>query len=312
MGSLSRFWDIPLLLMLSIIWASAFAMIKVAVPVVGPFFLVVCRCSIGALLMLAVVLLSRSARWPDTGRDWFWLVITGVISTAVPFLLISFAEQRITSSMTAMLMTVGPMVAIVLGHIATDDEKIDNGKLIGVGIGFLGAVYLLREGMQGLGGVGILYPLAVVLAATCYAIGGLMAKRLPTVSAEVIAAVVLLASALVMVPLMVLTGTTPDFTTITVEAWGALIWLGLMPSGIAFYLRYFLIKRTGYGFVSYVGYLIPVFAIVIGAVWLREAVMLDTVACMAVIILGLFLTRGAGDFPWNLAPALVAWRSRLN
>ena len=311
---MSRIWDVPLLLLLSLIWATAFGTIKVAVPVVGPVFLVVCRCSIGALLMLAAVALVRGARWPDSTRQWVWLVLTGIVSTAVPFWLISFAELRITSSMTGMLMTVGPLLAILLGHYFTDDEKIDRGKILGAVVGFAGAAYLLREGMQGLAGLegSFIHPFAVMLAALFYAIGGIMAKRLPAVSAEVIAAVVLAASSITVMPLLLLDGSWPDIDEVPRDVWLALLWLGAMPSAAAFYLRYLLIKRAGYGFVAYVGYLIPVFAIIIGNLWLDEAILLETVVTMGVILLGLLLTRNAGDFPWNLAHPLARFRSRLN
>jgi len=287
-------------------------MIKIAVLEVGPIFLVVCRCTIGAALMLAIISVIRSAQWPDNRRDWIWLVLTGIISTAVPFMLIAFAEQKITSSMTGMLMTVSPMVAILMGHFMTDDEKINRGKMIGILIGFVATVWLLRAGVDGLGGAGIIYPLSVIIASICYATGGLMAKKLPRITSEVIAAVVLVSSSAFMLPILLMSGTTPEFSGISTEAWLALLWLGLMPSGVAFYLRYLLIKRAGYGFVSYVGYLIPVFAILIGNTWLDEVIMPETVMAMSIIILGLFLTRGAGDFPWTLTSRLTAFRKGLN
>lgn len=98
MNSLSRIWDIPLLLLLSLIWASAFTMIKIAVPMTGPVLLVLIRCGIGAAVMLVILALLRGASWPKTWRQWIGLIVLGIISTAVPFYLISFAEQKITSA----------------------------------------------------------------------------------------------------------------------------------------------------------------------------------------------------------------------
>ena len=155
MNSLSRIWDIPLLLLLSLIWASAFTMIKIAVPMTGPVLLVLIRCGIGAAVMLVILALLRGASWPKTWRQWIGLIVLGIISTAVPFYLISFAEQKITSAMTAILMTTGPLVAIILGHFFTDDEKINRGKIIGVGIGLMAALYLLKDGFTNVGGTGI-------------------------------------------------------------------------------------------------------------------------------------------------------------
>ncbi|MGC6485847.1 MAG: DMT family transporter [Candidatus Puniceispirillales bacterium] len=310
MTSLSRVWDIPILLLLSMIWASSFAMIKIAVPETGPFFLVVARCTNWAKLMLLVVMFSRNAVWPRDFRSWRWLVLAAAVSTALPFFLISAAETRISSSMAAILMTVGPLAAILIGHFF-DDEKINRGKLVGVGTGFIATIYLLREGVAGMGNVGLIYLLLPVFASVCYAVGGFMVKKLANISSEVIAAIVLAASAVIVLPFALIERSL-DLAAIRTETWGALIWLGLVTSGIAFYLRFFLLKRNGYGFVSYVGYLIPLFAIAIGMIWLKEDVSMTTIMAMSVIILGLFLTRSSSDFPWNLSPQLIRFRSLLN
>lgn len=310
MPSLSRIWDIPILLLLSMIWASSFAMIKIAVPETGPFYLVVARCVIGAMLMILVVMFSRNAVWPRDFRSWGWLVLAAGISTAMPFFLISEAETVISSSMAAILMTVGPLVAILIGHFF-DDEKINRGKMLGVGTGFVATIYLLREGVAGMGSIGLVYLLMPVLASVCYAVGGFMVKKLADVSSEVIAAVVLAVSAVIVLP-FALVERSLDLAAVSAETWGALIWLGLVTSGFAFYLRFFLLKRNGYGFVSYVGYLIPLFAIAIGMIWLKEEVSITTMVAMLIIIAGLFLTRSSSDFPWNLSPRLTRLRSLLN
>jgi len=285
-----RYLDVPILLILSLIWASSFGAIKIAVPEVGPAYIVAARCLIGGMLMLTVSLMVRHAAWPRGILAWLWLALTGVISTATPFYLIAFAEQQISSGMTAILMTIGPIISIILAHVITDDEKITRSKVIGIGLGFCATIYLLRGGMTGFDAVEIAYPLAAMGAACCYAIGGLMAKRMVDVSAEVIAAVVLLSSGTFVLPL-VLKDQIPAFTSLPLDVMTALLWLGLFPSGLAFYLRYFLIKRAGYSFVSYVGYLIPVFAVLIGLVLLDEMISFDTMLVMAVILFGLMLTR---------------------
>lgn len=289
-----RYWDVPILLMLSLIWASSFGAIKIAVVEVNPAYIVAARCLIGGSLMLAVSLVVRRASWPRGIMAWLWLAITGVISTATPFYLIAFAEQQISSGMTAILMTIGPIISVILAHAATEDEKITRGKVFGIGVGFCATIYLLRGGMTGFTAVEIFYPLAAMGAACCYAIGGLMAKRMVDVSAEVIAAVVLLSSGIFVMP-FVMQGHVPAFTSLPRDVMLSLLWLGLLPSGLAFYLRYFLIKRAGYSFVAYVGYLIPVFAVLIGLFLLDEAISLDTMLAMAVILLGLMLTRSDGD-----------------
>jgi drug/metabolite transporter (DMT)-like permease len=311
MTALSRGWDIPMLLVLSLIWASAFSMIKIAVVEIGPVGVVFLRCSIGGVLMLAITMMAGKARWPGSPREWAMLSIIGLTSTALPFYLISFAEQEISSGLAAILMTTGPLVVIILGHFIPDDEKINRGRIIGVGVGFIATIYLLRGGLKDFGGAGLIHPLAVVGAATCYSIGGVMARRLTDVSVEVIATVVLAVSAIFTLPFYVL-GDSASLMTLERDVILAIIWLGLMPSGVAFYLRYFLTKRCGYGFVSYVGYLIPLFAIGMGIVLLDETVTIATLIAMAGILTGLFITRGHGDFPWALSRKLRAFRQKIN
>ena len=332
MNALPRIWDIPILLFLSMVWASSFTMIKVAVPELGPVGIVFIRCFIGALFMLMLVLASGRKKgqksgqksgqgaetvsvWPTTWREWILLSVVGVTSTALPFYLISFAEQKISSSMTAILMTTGPLAVIILGHIFTEDEKINRGKLVGIMIGFAAALYLLRGGLSGFGNVGggmsIYYPLAAMAAAVCYAVGGLLAKKMVNVSAEVIAFYVLAISAVVVAPFY-LTGDSPSLMAVSSSTFWAVIWLGVMPSGFAFYLRYFLIKRNGYGFVSYVGYLIPLCTIGIGMLTLDEKVTFDTFMAMMVILMGLIFTRSHDDFPWSTHPKLETFRKTLN
>lgn len=311
MNRLSHLWDIPILLFLSLIWASSFSAIKIAVPDLGPVGVVFMRCFIGGMLMLGIVLMTRGATWPQNLKEWLMLTVVGILSTALPFYLISFAEQEISSSMTAILMTTGPLAVIVLGHFFTDDEKINRGKVLGIGIGFGAAVYLLRGGLNEFDGAGLVHPMAAMGAALCYAVGGLMAKKMVNISAESIAAFVLISSALFMLPFYVFSDI-PSLASLEINVLLAVLWLGLMPSGFAFYLRYFLIKRNGYGFVSYVGYLIPLFAIGIGLVVLDEKVTLDTVLAMMLILAGLFVTRSHDDFPWSLSPTLKAFRSKLN
>ena len=310
---MARIWDIPLLLLLSFAFGSAFAMIKVAIPEVGPEVLVIVRCALGAVVLLLAVVILRSTRWPTSRQEWFWLMLVSFFSTAMPFWLISFAEQKISSSMAGVLMTVQPVIAIILGHLLTSDEKINRGKLIGVGIGFVGAIFLLREGVQELGGTDIIYPLAMIMAVICYVIGGFMAKRLGKVSSEAIAFLVLISSVLMMLAVLAARGRSfPDPASISFNAWGALIWLGVISSAMGFFLRYLLVKRAGYSFTSYIGYLIPIFAILIGNVWLGEVVSPETLIVLGVVIIGIFFTRGAGDFPWNISPALTKFKNKLD
>ena len=128
-----------------------------AVPVTGPVLLVLARCAIGAAVMLGLLIFIRNPSWPKTAKQWAGLIGVGIISTALPFYLISYAEEEISSGMTAILMTTGPLVVIVLGHFFTEDEKINRGKVLGIFMGLGAALYLLKDGFDGFGSAGILH-----------------------------------------------------------------------------------------------------------------------------------------------------------
>ncbi|MEO1749880.1 MAG: DMT family transporter, partial [Pseudomonadota bacterium] len=115
--------DLGLLVLISLIWASAFVAIKVAVPVVGPLWLAAIRVVIGCLAVLPFAL-RVGIELPDTMRVWLLVIAMSLLNVVIPFFLIAWAELTIDAGVTSLLMGVGPIFALMAGHFFTLDDRI--------------------------------------------------------------------------------------------------------------------------------------------------------------------------------------------
>jgi drug/metabolite transporter (DMT)-like permease len=235
--------DYGLLAVLGLVWGSSFLLIKLAVATIPPITVATARIGIGALV-LAVIVAARGRNWPRGRRGWLLLLVMGVIGNAIPFSLISWGETRIDSGLTAILMSSVPLATIMLAPAFVRDEPITPGKLLGVEI-------------------------AVAGATLCYAVNGLVARRLPQMSAEAIGAGCLLCATLAGLPVS-LAADRPWLTTPSALSLAAVALLGVLNTGVGYLLMFRLIVRAGAGFSSLNNFLVPLFGVMWGALLLGE------------------------------------------
>ncbi len=274
------------------IWGSSFLAIKIALGGFGPMTVAAGRIGLAAVMMLAYALL-RGNRFPRDLPTLGLLAVVGLFNCAIPFFLIPWGEQSLESGQAAILMAIGPLIALVIAHFTTTDERLNRYKAIGFSLGFIGVCFVI--GVQPIAaGIGELVPqLAILLAATSYAISGAVAKRIHGVSSAMVTACVLGFASLITVPLSFITET-PLAAILhreTLSSLIALIYLGLIPTGLAFLIRFYLIKNVGFTFVSQVGYLVPVFGVMFGVLLLDEAITRTMVFGLACILTGLAISR---------------------
>lgn len=188
-------------------------------------------------------------------------------------------------------MAIGPLATILGGHFITKDEVITRSKLTGILLGLMGVVLLLWQGSRLIGSTAVISQLAIIAAALGYVSSNLMIRR---ISGQVMALTIswtgLAFSAVLLVPAAIIIEA-PQIQTLSTTVWGALIWLGVMPTAVGFTLRYILIARAGAGFTSYVGYLIPAIALVFGVVLLDEPLSWDKLVGLSFILAGLAIAR---------------------
>ena len=217
----------------------------------------------------------------------------------LPFLLISWGQQTVPSGVAGILMAVMPLVVLVLAHFMLPGERLNRPRVIGFGLGFAGIILLTGpSALAGLGGDTreIAAQLAVLGGAVCYGLNLIVARRGPALPAHQVAGAVLLAAAMISTLATAVTG---DRTPPHLEAGPAtaLLGLGLLSTGLATVIYYRIVARAGATFLSVINYLIPVYAVLAGALWLAERPPPRVLLALAVILLGIVISHGRGDRP---------------
>ena len=279
----SKQWFVFILL--GAIWSSSFLWIKIAVQEVGPITLVAYRVLFGLLFGIAVILI-QGVKWPRSLKEWFPLLLLGISNVAIPFFLISWGEQTIDSAVAAILDATVPLFTIVIAHVALRDDKMTVPKVLGLLVGFAGVVVLMSKDIGASAG-SVLGQIAVVVASAFYAgssvyarkstehIPGILRSVGPLISST---AVMWLGAALVESPVKI-----PQLPI----TWIALLWLGILGSGFAFIMVYYLIHEIGPTRTTMVTYLFPLGGVILGVGFLHEQLSWQLVAGAVLIILSL-------------------------
>ena len=277
------------LVLLGAIWGSAFLCVEIALRGFPPLTLAASR------LLLSAGLLVTLAFWTGIGlprarRDWLLLLLAGLFNATLPFLLIAWGQQFIPSALAAILLGVQPFMALLLAHWLTADDRITRAKVIGMSLGFSGILFIL--GNQALEGIdqGLWGKLAVLLAALGFTISSLLTRKVSHLEPVSSSAAALLMAALYMIPIALLVDR-PSFIGIPAEAWVAMIFLGLVSSGVAALLRYQLVRETGVTFLSQVSYLIPLFGVFWSWLFLGELPGFSAWVGLVLIFAGLAISR---------------------
>ena len=283
--------NVALLILLALVWSSSFSAIKLAVVETGPVTLVGLRTFIGFFVVLIFIQFQSDFEWRPYLRHLPYLFVMSIVGMSLPFYLISDAELVLDSSLTGLLMSVGPLLTIIGAHFFAEGERMTTSKVIGVLIGLFGVVILFGHAAMSAGWTHIIPQILGCFATGCYVTAALMARRLPQVPALFIALVIMAFVTIQMLPLAFLFEQPLTWRGWSAEAWLAILWLGALPTGFAFFLRYHLIKRVGAGFTSFIGYLIPVFSVFLGALLLGESLGMDKFIALGLILTGLAVAQ---------------------
>ncbi len=276
-------------ILLGAIWSSSFMWIKIAVQEVGPITLVAFRALFGLFFCVVVISIQRVS-WPRTFKTWLPLLIVGLTNVAIPFFLISWGEKSIDSAVASILDATVPLFTILMAHFLLQDDKMTMPKVLGLLIGFAGIIILMSKDIGG-SPSSLLGQLAVVVASMFYAgsavyvrkttedVPGIVRSAGPLVSAT---ATMWLAAFLFERPL-----TIPHLGI----TWVALLFLGVLGSGLAFVLAYYLIHEIGPTRTTMVTYLFPLGGVILGIAILHEQLTWQVIAGAALIIASLAVSN---------------------
>ena len=280
--------DYFLLGTLSLIWASAFFNIKIATYSFGPVTIAFFRIFLGAIPVVLLCLAKR-IKIEAFSKDWLWFASIGFINLVIPFFLIAYGVQKVQSNLAAILMATTPLSATILAHFFTENEKFSWFKSVGILIGFSGIVFLFSDKVL-INKENIFYALAILLGSTCYVIGGILTLKISKKKNENVTASILIWGSIIVFPISMLFEQ-PWNLSPSLDSMIALLYLGVFPTGVAWLLRFHILKNNGVVFQSQVAFLIPIFGVILGYIFLNELITSKVIVSLLLVILGIYLFK---------------------
>jgi drug/metabolite transporter (DMT)-like permease len=281
-----------LLLALSVMWGGSFFFFKVLAAELPTLTIVFGRLIIAALLMnLLIVLKGDSMRAPP--RVWGAFLVMGLLNNVVPFTLFVWAEIRISGGLASILNATTPIFAVLAAHALTTHEKLNWGKIAGVLFGFLGVVTLIGPPLlAGVSREQLPADLACLLAALIYAFAGIYGRRFKGMPSLTVATGQVTASTLVVIPIAFLVDRPWSLPNPSAHAWQALFGLAVLSTALAYVIYFRILATAGATNTMLVTFLVPVSAILLGVLFLKETFGLQTLAGMLLIGAGLAAIDG--------------------
>lgn len=278
---------------LGLCWGGAFPIIEVALEGITPFWLAAFRIAFGTLLS---VVAWGAMGWPlfsapTTRSDNIYLIVVGALSSALPFMLISWGQQYVTAGFTGVAMACVALIVLPLAHFMVPGERITLRKSLGFVIGFAGIVVLMGpDSFRSSGArLELAGQLACLGAAACYAVSSVLMRRLPPVDPIGLSSVLLLIGAVMVVPIAWWhegPPPLPDTRTLL-----ALAVLGLLPTAAANLMRVAVIRSAGPVFMSLTNYQVPIWSVLIGVAFLGEPLHLSLLVATILILIGVALSQ---------------------
>lgn len=279
------------ILALGLIWGGTFMVVSIALRGYGPLTVACARTTLGAIALLTLMHAMKRPLPVFDARMLKYLGVIGILNTAVPFALLSWGQQYVASAFAGISMAALPLFVLPLAHFFTD-EKLSTRNLVGVCLGFTGAIVLIGPSVLKIGtGMAPLGQIACILATISYAISSIMTRRCPPIDSITMAALLLLVGATALIPAMLIFEGMPQIADRTSTI--AIIFLGFVPTAFAALLRVTTIRSAGAVFMTLVNYQVPVWSMIFGAFVLSEVLPLRFFAALALIMIGLMISQ------WN-------------
>jgi drug/metabolite transporter (DMT)-like permease len=302
----AREW--ALLVTLSILWGGSFLFIGVAVKELPPLTIVALRVALAALA-LHVVVRSIGVPMAHNNRIWAAFLGMGLLNNAIPFTLIVWGQSHIASGLASIINATTPLFTVLVAHLFTGDERMTGQRLAGVIVGFAGVTAMIGgTALQSLG-LDVAAQVAVLAAALSYGCAGVFGRRFRTLGVPPLATAAgqVTASSMMLIPLALVVDRPWALPIPSGATIAAVVALALVSTALAYLLFFRLLASAGATNVALVTFLIPVSAILFGAIVLNERLALRHLAGMVVIAVGLALIDGRA--PLTLSRLFGGWRS---
>jgi len=284
--------DYLLLILLALIWASAFFNIKIATYSFGPITIAFLRVFFGAIPVL-LLCYYKKIKIEAFSKDWYWFAMIGFINLVAPFFLIAYGVQSVQSNLAAILMSTTPLSSTVLGHFYTKNEKFNFIKTIGILIGFSGILYLFSDNIL-INENNFFSAILILLGSTCYVIGGVLTLKISKKKNENVTGSILVWAVLILIPIASIVEQ-PWNVSPRLDSTISVIYLGLVSTGIAWLLRFRILVNNGLIFQSQVSYLIPIFGTILSYIFLKELITFKVLTSLIAVSVGIYFVRKADN-----------------
>jgi len=278
---------------LSVAWGSSFFWNKLALQELGPYSLVAMRLLLGLIGMLGGLLIRRP-ELPQTRREWLVLGLLGLTNTAIPFSMIAWSLKFIDSTVVSILVSSTPIFTVILAHFFIQEERLVARKFLGVLVGFFGVVVLFWRGVVHVGGMGLVGQLLVLGATFLYAVSAIIVKRETSKLDPLIQSFFSILVADIFMWLVVLFAEPTFIVPTQTVTWGALVWLGIIGSALAYHLFFYLIGNIGPTRTSLITYLMPLVGLSLGVLLLGEDFDLQLVFGGVLVLFSIWVVNRVG------------------
>lgn len=277
-------------IVLGLIWSSSFLWIKIGVQEIGPMALVAFRMLFGALTAIAIAV-YQGIPFTRDWKDWGIFAILGPLSLAIPIFLISWGEQTIDSAVAAILNATVPLFTLIIAHFWLQDDKITFQKTLGLLIGFAGVVILLSKDLLASQHSNVIGQAAVILASLFYAGSAVGIRKYSQHINNLMRSVGFLVTSTIFMWAIGPIAEKPFLFPTLPITWIAALWLGILGSGLAMIMLYYLIHEIGPTRATLVTYLFPIGGVLLGVLFLDEYLSWQLIAGTIFIILSLIVVN---------------------
>ncbi|HTV67312.1 MAG TPA: DMT family transporter [Rhizobiaceae bacterium] len=279
------------LILLGLIWGGSFFFARVAVAEIHPIALVLFRVAIAAAALhiyLGIAGPSFRLAFPWAGR----FVALAILNNVIPFSLIFAGQTELGAGLASVLNATTPFWTIIIANLMTSDEKITANKVAGVLLGIAGTAVMIGPGLLASLGGPVWAKFALIGASVSYGLALIVAKGFRGVPPAIVATGQLTASTVIMIPIVLIVVGTQGLFSASAGVWAAVFGLALLSTAFAYILYFNLVAAAGATNASLVTLLVPVSAILLGALFLGERLEPFEFAGMALIGAGLVVIDG--------------------
>lgn len=283
--------NLLLLVLLATLWGPSFLFIKVAVGEIQPITLAALRIGLAAIL-LNLFLVIRGYEFNRSWRFWRHVLVAGFFAHALPFALINWGEQYIDSSIASILNGLTPLCTLLIANFAIADDRMTREKVVGALLGFVGLLVLISPDLSLGINPSLMGIIAVAIAALSYGIA-LVYSRIYLMKEKPLYAPSsqLLVTSIYLIPFALAVEGPVNFGTLSWEAIGSLIVLGTLGTAFAFVIYYKILASASASYLSLVTYLMPVYGVVLGMLFLQESLSFEAIIGAALIVLGIMIAN---------------------